>query len=631
MHLRWMICVLAVIIGVGGSAVAQEEDQRQRQLELPTGNAPSFQMQMQMLKQLQTLLGSSSNSDGSGLTESQRNMMKGLLENFGDSDNLPDLSQLPPDLVGKVLGDPKARQQAKDLLEEFQRSRRLPQPNSDGNSGLPLPPKADSTSSSPNASTDRGDRKPAPSRGSNDGTNPRTPRNPQFPNGSRQDLRNQQFSPDDSTAQLPQEPPVPRRRQGESRRSFNARMSEYFEDILEYQNSLRDGTDELGNTSTEPSGNLSSDANNNRRTSPSISGNSGPAGRSQSERSETAPPSILDMQKQFESMAPGLLPSLDNLPKPDESSSQTGKPGSSSSSSRGTSASSQSRQGNTNNSRRPGNAPSSASTDESQQQQRENRTQQKLKTQGIGEAFKEIMRQSKSNVEKRIEQSKQAASGGTLPRSGSDWGFEDALKRTIGGLAEDVVEMAKDGRISLKPKQGSNRRPARPRPSPRSAPKEQSWLNQASEFISKAADSPKEAASTASSSAATADSDFNVWLPLLTLLILAAIAFAVARRSGWIPSAATAGNQTPVRSTDIRTRADVVRAFHQVARTPETGVQEWWTHQQAAAHLRNSSNEAGVIDEFASVYEQARYLPDDVELSDYQMEAARNAVKRCRS
>jgi hypothetical protein len=78
----------------------------------------------------------------------------------------------------------------------------------------------------------------------------------------------------------------------------------------------------------------------------------------------------------------------------------------------------------------------------------------------------------------------------------------------------------------------------------------------------------------------------------------------------------------------LRTRADVVRAFHHFAlRRPEPAA-SWWTHRYVAARLSESSpNLRSVINELTNVYEEARYLPPDVQLSAEQIERVHQAFR----
>ena len=59
---------------------------------------------------------------------------------------------------------------------------------------------------------------------------------------------------------------------------------------------------------------------------------------------------------------------------------------------------------------------------------------------------------------------------------------------------------------------------------------------------------------------------------------------------------------------------------------------DWWTHTRAADALAYARPQTeSDVEALARLYEQARYLPDDAEFTATQVEAARQAVNRCRN
>lgn len=80
----------------------------------------------------------------------------------------------------------------------------------------------------------------------------------------------------------------------------------------------------------------------------------------------------------------------------------------------------------------------------------------------------------------------------------------------------------------------------------------------------------------------------------------------------------------------IHTRNDVVRAFHCLVRQATEPVATWWTHRRAAHRLSESiPNIATAMHVLATVYEQARYSPPDVVLSDEQLRRVQSALQQC--
>lgn len=80
----------------------------------------------------------------------------------------------------------------------------------------------------------------------------------------------------------------------------------------------------------------------------------------------------------------------------------------------------------------------------------------------------------------------------------------------------------------------------------------------------------------------------------------------------------------------IRTRADVVRAFHRFVLRRAQPVATWWNHRYVARRLTESSPQLkSVILDLASVYEHARYLPPEVALSSDEIARVQAALKQC--
>ncbi len=83
-------------------------------------------------------------------------------------------------------------------------------------------------------------------------------------------------------------------------------------------------------------------------------------------------------------------------------------------------------------------------------------------------------------------------------------------------------------------------------------------------------------------------------------------------------------------SDSIRTRQDVIRAFHRLALQVSRSVEPWWTHrrvEQSTRHDLPAVRSAMTV--LADVYEEARYLPEHVELSSSQLNAMRDALRQC--
>ncbi len=83
-----------------------------------------------------------------------------------------------------------------------------------------------------------------------------------------------------------------------------------------------------------------------------------------------------------------------------------------------------------------------------------------------------------------------------------------------------------------------------------------------------------------------------------------------------------------VSSTDIHTREDVVRAFHHYALQSAMSVPTWWTHREVERQVADATPELKPsIQVLADLYELARYLPGEAELTPDQIGIARRELE----
>ena len=81
----------------------------------------------------------------------------------------------------------------------------------------------------------------------------------------------------------------------------------------------------------------------------------------------------------------------------------------------------------------------------------------------------------------------------------------------------------------------------------------------------------------------------------------------------------------------IRTRDDVVRAFHAMTKQRFQSAQLWWTNRFITEKFELSLPEhSSPIRTLSGIYEQARYFPMDHQLSSGQIEDAKLALKQCK-
>lgn len=114
-------------------------------------------------------------------------------------------------------------------------------------------------------------------------------------------------------------------------------------------------------------------------------------------------------------------------------------------------------------------------------------------------------------------------------------------------------------------------------------------------------------------------------------LVVAGILLQLAnrRRPG---SSETVMSSVPLAPDQIRERRDVVAAFHQLARRSARSFRPWWHHQQIETLLIQAMpGRKAAIARLAGVYEQSRYSPDTVSLSESDLQQARDALRECQT
>ena len=123
------------------------------------------------------------------------------------------------------------------------------------------------------------------------------------------------------------------------------------------------------------------------------------------------------------------------------------------------------------------------------------------------------------------------------------------------------------------------------------------------------------------------------WVLFFLALIALAAFFLLARKRIVLAVAAREAEARVAKellADGIRTRADVVRAFHRFVLRRTQPVATWWNHRYVATRLtENSPQLSQVISDLASVYEQARYLPPHVELTSEEFNRVQSALSQC--
>ncbi len=80
----------------------------------------------------------------------------------------------------------------------------------------------------------------------------------------------------------------------------------------------------------------------------------------------------------------------------------------------------------------------------------------------------------------------------------------------------------------------------------------------------------------------------------------------------------------------IRTREDVIQAFHWLTHCQSPDAAEWWNHLEAGESLaQQSPARQESVRQLIHIYELARYQPEDVEFEPAHVQQARTAVAGC--
>jgi len=128
----------------------------------------------------------------------------------------------------------------------------------------------------------------------------------------------------------------------------------------------------------------------------------------------------------------------------------------------------------------------------------------------------------------------------------------------------------------------------------------------------------------------------GLWIPFLVLVsvgLVVYLAYFTSKRvqQKRIASLAEGKRFDLLRAPDtIRTRADVVRAFHQLAFRIASPLESWWTHRSIAREIcKTSPAVQSPLNVAVEIYEQARYFPSELKLSNDQLDSVRLALKEC--
>lgn len=257
--------------------------------------------------------------------------------------------------------------------------------------------------------------------------------------------------------------------------------------------------------------------------------------------------------------------------------------------------------------------------------------------------FNAAMREVLSSARQRAADRAARGDGSSTAAGGMTESARQAMSKALSGLSEEVVELAKNARgrrssansstnsssNSSANRAGRNSGSSRSR----SSSTDSGWLSRMQDSFSDLSRS-----SPASSTGGGGGGSFtgpglsggSVLSVFVFLGIVAAVVWWL-MKAGHLQPAHQHTPLTRARIRGIRSRQDVIDAFHLIALDPGHDTQAWWHHEQVRADLvAKSPSRKEPLEELTHVYEQARYLPDEVALNEQQLTAARQAFERCR-
>jgi len=270
---------------------------------------------------------------------------------------------------------------------------------------------------------------------------------------------------------------------------------------------------------------------------------------------------------------------------------------------------------------------------------------QDLQQLGLHETLNRIVNDAKKEAQQQIaaRQSADAAHKDDAKESATDdatGGRTESMLKSLGGLSRDLIDMVKDARFKPAGDQQSAGDSARVTAEPAQPSAARSLLNNlrntTTELLADIEEPPAPRAPTtadelpAEQAAPTSLADLMAqWL--LPVLLLSVLLTLLLRRSGVIvPSSMRAGAMSQITEVDVQSKADVVRAFHRMALQPTRATEHWWTHQMVARDIRDASpGKDEQVRILTRLYEQARYLPQDVDFTPEQIREAQSALKCC--
>jgi hypothetical protein len=653
------------------SAVAQvrsEDSASQRILPLPDGNLSNSETQMQLLQRLRSLVNAAKDSEKTDATprdipdvdEKQLEQLQQALKKLQDllppGMMPPDLDSIPEEQLDKAISNPAVQQQLKKMLEQFSEDGLLPQ-NDNGNSHPAMPPMPRQRGQAPGRPDSKHQSEPneeqshPPSEKSWQALKDAMKKLSQIAQGENHEAleneesrqRSMQAFQDllerykDSGGRIPEE-------------DSSSRVLRRPDRVTptEPQLSPRPRMSELGEVfppadmpSRSPSRVAQEPTDQRSRNQSDGGGKSG--------SSEDSIPSVSEFLK--DQLRKGFpVPNADSNTQTEQGLTPPVVNGREKPSPKNRVQQNQS-------------VPDNSNLAASENEKSAIDIRQQLNERGLRGTIEKLVEKAReeSNARHRAQQQEDAdetrigqaehggaQSDGDIKSSESSTpGLQKSLTDLLGGLNDNMPDILKDAKLKDRPAE-SRRKPesaGRSLPRDSSSPDSESqlkkWNDAASGLLSDLSQAPQAPASPDSASNGEASKDADSPLPIRSFFLtglgllglLAVVAFGLRRPLLKMVSEATGIAVTKRNGTpnEIRSREDVVSAFHALALNSRQHVESWWTHRAVARKLVAASPlKENAVQTLAGLYEQARYLPDDVELPAGSIESARSALAQCR-
>lgn len=682
----WAVFICVFGLSAIAPVNAQDGTISHRRLELPQNSPTAPQQQLaRLLQYFQSLKGEQpqaakpDSQDSSAISE----LKKSLGPELGSM-----LDQLPPNTVNDAMKDPVIRNQVKDMLQQFSEDGTLPEflkrPAEPKNGSAPAKPaskQAGDPNNNNNLKQPGQDRPQFPRTGANSSGSEPTPSDRQDAQDRLKDLieKLRERKSDADAAGNPSDKgsaePNPQRGNQDTSRPDDlqqdqlnttdlqtpmtqSQWEERIRELIQKQrDSIRKPADKPATNQLQPnpSQNLrdTSPRNQGRSSQPESLSKRRPRAnpdsqsrptdpfRSPTDKSDTeqnrSPADRSDDSSRTDQAAPSFSEFLDQMqgaPTPDLSdlgidlsaaqNNQSGPKG-----------------------KMSGNLLADAMKRMDPQQLRE-QAKKALQDDGLRNTLKDILKDAKQSAKQ--EAASTTGPGDLIADVAAATGMEDTVLEALGGMSEELVEIAKDAKFQNGPpsqnpasqqsgssatNQSSSNDKSEGSGSSKSS-EEKSAFSQftesATNALSNFSKTPETATGTAASSDMMPDLGGDNLPTLVIAVLLVAILIAcliIGKRLA--PRTDTETSEQVLASLlkqGIRSREDVIQAFHQFALKPPHETQNWWTHSRVVETVvQQYPHHSARIQILASLYEQARYFPADEEFTDAQIQQAADAVR----